>query len=220
MRDVNRPKRVVPDAGTCCIALAIGLGTLAAGHLPGAEAAESETADQRRWWMTDQWTVGGEAITWHDGWMYVDGAVAIRGDRGDTARWRLRADHLALQTSPTSARRVVTLHARGRVRLVGPSPLYVAGRRAVSFRPGRTLTVWGEPRSGGAEDRSGTLPRLVGDGWTLNGTQISVDFLDDRATVDTVAAARSPRSRGTGGPGEAIRHRGGPRAAASERVLH
>lgn len=211
MQDANRPDRVVPNAGTCCIALALGLGTVAFGGGPttaraqgveGTASADTERTSSekhRRWWITDQWIVGGDAIAWKHGWMYVDSAVAIRdGGATEEHAWRLRARRLALRVAPTSPRRIVALRARGRVRLVGPPPLYVAGRRAVSFRPGRSLTVWASASSRSDADARTATPRLVGEGWTLTGRTISIDLLADRATVDEVTASRSSEASGAG----------------------
>ena len=194
MRDANRTQRVVPGAGTCCIALIVGLclAAVVGGSTPARAQAsrEATSEDRRQWWITDQWTITGETIAWRDGWMRVDGAVAYRETDGPdgSERWTLRADRLEVRPSPTSPRTIAAVRARGDVRLIGPSPIYVAGRRAMSFRPGRSWVVWSPVSSSQPSPPRPAEPRLVGDGWTLVGTHIAVDLLDRRVTVDEVTS--------------------------------
>ena len=191
MRDANRTQRVVPGAGTCCITLIVGLWmTAVVGGPTPARAQTSPRADgedRRQWWITEQWTISGETIAWRDGWMRVDGAVAYRVTDGPE-RWTLRADRLEVRPAPTSPRTIAAMRARGDVRLIGPPPIYVAGRRALSFRPGRSLVVWSPASRSQPSPPHAAEPRLVGDGWTLVGKHIAVDLLERRVTVDEVTS--------------------------------
>jgi hypothetical protein len=156
-----------------------------------ARADQSRTSESRdsaeQWWVTEHWTIRGESIVRRGDRIRVEQAVARyrRADRPTETVWQMRADHLEARVSMLSPHRMRAFAARGRVRIAGPEPLYVAGRRAGSWAPGRSVTVWNASR-----DTRVDGAHVIGDRWTLAGEGVAVDLDDQQVTVDEIGSRR------------------------------
>lgn len=174
-----------------CIVLALFLVVppiavaLQAAPACASEPSQGSSSSRAHRWKSHQWTFRGETIVRGAGWLRIDRAVATHRTRD--REWTLRADRVFVQVSLLDPHRLVAMRAEGRVRVIGPPPLYVTGAQALSFRPGRDLAV------GNRSDRS----ELVGPDWSLRGTKITVDFEEARATISDIGPAASLIGRAT-----------------------
>lgn len=145
----------------------------AAGPSEVREGKASESS-----WVGIQWGIRAESIERDGEWIAFEDAVLsslseARTDAGASARggWTVRADRVVARLA--SPGRIAVWRAEGRVRVIGEAPMYVTGDRAVSFRPGRSVTVLGRERAA----------QLHGGDWRFAGERIEVDFRARSATV-------------------------------------
>lgn len=183
----RRPGRLLVYAlSTSCMILA--------GGTP-VRADQSRTSESRdnaeQWWVTEHWTIHGESIVRRGDRIRVEQAVARyrRADEPTETVWQMRADYLEARVSVLSPHRMRGFSARGRVRIAGPEPLYVAGQRAGSWDPGGSVAVWNASR-----DTQVDGAHVIGDRWTLAGEGISVDLDDQKVTVDEIGSRRRSQS--------------------------
>lgn len=194
METTSRPDEVSLTRSARLLVYALSAGwMLLAGGTP-ARADQSRTSEPRdnaeQWWVTEHWTIRGESIVRRGDRIRVEQAVARyrRADEPTETVWQMRADQLEARVSVLSPHRMRAFAAKGRVRIVGPEPLYVAGQRAGSWEPGRTVAVWN-----GSRDTRSDGPHAIGDRWTLAGEGISVDLLNQQVTVDEIGHRRRSR---------------------------
>lgn len=147
--------------------------------LPGARpltaaATERPSANSPRpvLWEGRGWRIAGSTIDRTTQTIVIDDPVAQTAIDGD---WRWRADRMVGRVDRCGGANLVAIWLQGRVRIIGPDPLYVTGHRAVSFRPAASLTV-----DGATDVPSG----IVGDGWQMTGPSVTVDLVAGRLTVD------------------------------------
>jgi len=134
----------------------------------GAGGADREISGER--WVGDQWEIRGREVRRGPGWLVVEG-VRARLPGFDSGGWELRADRL-VGWIPRPGH-LGAWWARGEVRVIGGTPVYAAGARAISFRPGRSIAVTGGERNA----------ELLAETWNVRGRRIAVDLRRGAATM-------------------------------------
>ena len=154
---------------------------------PGARSgAPAQTAPT---WEGAMWVVRADRVhTGPAGWVFEEAVATWRPDR----RWRLRADELVALRSVAAPLQMDVWWARGRVRLMGPQPLYVTGRYALGFRAAGSIEVRGRPGEAGRRTRAS----VVGPGWRLAGRRVHVDLANESARVMDVGPRTSIHESG------------------------
>jgi hypothetical protein len=138
----------------------------------GSTAEPSATSWREAHWMGSRWRIAGRSIDRSGSAIVVDDPVARTAIDGD---WRWRADRMVGLVGRRGGAHLTAFWLQGRVRVIGPDPLYVTGHRAVSFRPSASMTVVG----------AADLPTgMVGEGWQMSGPTVTVDLVAGRLTVD------------------------------------
>lgn len=191
METTSRPDEVWWTRSARLLVYALSTSGMLLAGTASARVDQSRTSESRdnaeQWWVTEHWTIHGESIVRRGDRIRVEQAVARyrRADEPTEAVWQMRADHLEARISVLSPHRMRAFAAEGRVRIVGPEPLYVAGQRAGSWAPGRTVAVWNASRKTQVDGA-----HVIGDRWTLAGEGVSVDFYNQQVTVDEIGSRR------------------------------
>lgn len=170
----------------CLVGVFLGdalLGDDLVGQARAAEPSEvREGKASALSWVGTQWGIRAASMERDGGWIAFEDAVlsSLSGARaGAGSAWDVRANRVVVRLA--SPGRIAVWRAEGRVRVIGEAPMYVTGDRAVSFRPGRSVTVVG--RGGAAQ--------LHGGDWRFAGDRIEVDFRAGAATVVDSDSAES-----------------------------